>query len=90
MVLRIVFGLFLLAVGFEKFFHFMPMGQMSAAVTDYFFAPMGTNNLDVVAIIEIIARISLVLNKCGDLITLVLLTVSVNTISILGAFRLND
>ncbi len=80
MTLRIVFGLFLLAVGFDKFFHFMPMGQMSAAAMDYFSALMSTNTLDVVAVIEIIAGISLLLNKYGALMMLVLLTVSVNTI----------
>ncbi|MCK5442475.1 MAG: DoxX family protein, partial [Maribacter sp.] len=36
--------------------------------------------LDVVAVIEIIAGISLLLNKYGALMMLVLLTVSVNTI----------
>lgn len=80
LILRIILGVFLLAVGFDKFFHFMPMGEMSAAATDYFSALMSTNTLKVVAIIEILAGISLLINKYGALMMLVLLTVSVNTI----------
>jgi putative oxidoreductase len=80
MVLRIVFGLFLLVFGFNKFFHFLPMGEMSEAAMNYFSALMSTNTLKVVAIIEILAGISLLLNKYGALMMLVLMTVSVNTV----------
>ncbi len=80
MVLRIAFGLFLIVFGSNKLIHFMPMGQMSEAAMNYFSALMSTNTLNMVALVEIVAGISLLANKFGALMMIILMTISVNAI----------
>lgn len=80
MVLRIVFGLFLLFFGLNKFFHFMELGPMSEAAGNYFGALMSTKTITLVAIVEILAGLSLLLNKYGALMMLILMSVSVNAV----------
>lgn len=75
---RIVFGLFLIVFGTNKFLHFMPAAQMSEAAMNYFSALMSTNTLNVVAIVEILAGISLLVNKFGALMMIILMIISIN------------
>ncbi|WP_086476668.1 MULTISPECIES: DoxX family membrane protein [Arenibacter] len=76
--LRIVFGLFLIVFGANKFLHFMPAGEMSEAAMNYFSALMSTNTLYIVAIVEILAGVSLLLDKFAPLMMLILMIISVN------------
>lgn len=80
LVLRILFGLFLLFFGLNKFFHFMDMGPMSEAAGAYFGALSSTKTIMLVAIVEIIAGLSLLINKFGALMMLILMSVSINAV----------
>jgi hypothetical protein len=80
MVLRIIFGLFLLIFGTNKLFPFMPMGEMGEAAMAYMGAIMSTKTILMVAIVEIAAGLSLLLNKYGALMMLILMSVSINAV----------
>ena len=80
LVLRIVFGLFLITFGLNKFFHFMPMGEMGEAAGNFFGALMSTKTLMLVAIVEIAAGLSLLLNKYAALMMLILMSISINAV----------
>ena len=80
MVLRILLGLFVLVFGLNKFLHFIPMGDMSADAGAYFGALVNTKTLTLVAIVEIVAGLALIFNKFGSLLTLILMSISVNAV----------
>ena len=80
MVLRILLGVFLLIFGANKFLHFMPMGEMSEAAMNYFGALSSTHTMTLVAIVEILTGLALVFNKYGALMSLILMSVSVNAV----------
>ncbi len=80
MVLRILLGLFVLVFGLNKFFHFIPMEEMGEAAGNYFTALSATKTITVVAIVEIVAGLALIFNKYGALLTLILMSISVNAV----------
>ena len=80
LVLRIIFGIFLITFGSNKVLHFMPMGEMSEAAMSYFSAMMSTKTLWIVAIVEILAGLSLLINKYGALMMIILFVVSINAV----------
>ena len=80
LVLRILLGLFLLVFGANKFLNFMPPMEMSDAAMGYFGALASTQTLTMVALVEIAAGLALVLNKFGALMSLILMSVSVNAV----------
>ena len=80
LALRIVFGLFLVTFGLNKFLDFMPPMEMGEAAGSYFGAMMSTKTLMLVAIVEILACLSLLLNKYAALMMLILMSVSVNAV----------
>jgi len=80
MVVRILLGLFVLVFGLNKFFHFIPMDAPTGDAGAYFGALMSANTLTVVAIVEVMAGISLIFNKYGALMALILMSVSVNAV----------
>ncbi len=80
MVVRILLGLFILVFGLNKFFHFIPMGEMGEAAGNYFGALTSTKTLTLVAIVEILSGLALVFNKYGALMALILMSVSVNAV----------
>ncbi|MGC1204647.1 MAG: DoxX family membrane protein [Flavobacteriaceae bacterium] len=80
MVLRILLGLFILVFGLNKFFNFIPMEEMPADAGAYFGALVNSKTLDLVAIVEVVAGISLIFNKFGALLALILMSVSVNAV----------
>ena len=80
LVLRIVFGLFLITFGLNKFLQFMPMGEMGEAAGNFFGALMSTKTLMLVAIVEIVAGLSLLLNKYAALMMLILMSISINAV----------
>ncbi len=80
MVLRILLGLFVLVFGLNKFLHFIPFGEMSAEAGAYFGALSSAKVITLVAIVEIIAGLALIFNKFGALLTLILMSVSVNAV----------
>ncbi|TYA69811.1 DoxX family membrane protein [Seonamhaeicola marinus] len=80
MVVRILLGLFVLVFGLNKFFHFIPFGEMSAEAGAYFAALSSAKVITLVAVVEIVAGLALILNKYGALLTLILMSVSVNAL----------
>ena len=81
MVLRILLGIFILVFGLNKFIDFLPAPEgMSADAGAYFGALVNSKTMDLVAIVEIVAGISLIFNKFGALMALILMSVSVNAV----------
>jgi len=80
MVLRILLGLFALVFGLNKFFHFMPMPEISADAGVYFGALKNSKTMMLVAVVEIVAGIALVFNKFGALLALILMSVPINAV----------
>lgn len=82
MVLRILLGLFVLVFGLDKFFHFMPMdySSMSEAAMGYMGGLANAKTTYLVAVVEILAGLSFLLNKYGALMALILMSVSVNAV----------
>lgn len=80
MVLRILLGVFVLVFGLNKFLNFIPMEAPTGDAGAYFGALMSANALTLVAVVEIAAGISLIFNKYGALMSLILMSVSVNAI----------
>ena len=81
MILRILLGLFVLVFGINKFFNFLPPPPgMSEVASTYFGALMSSKTMILVAVVEILAGLALLLNKYGALLTLILMSVSVNAV----------
>lgn len=80
MVLRILLGLFVLFFGANKFLNFLPPMEMGDAAMTYFGALSSTQTLTVVAIVEILAGLALIFNKFGALMSVILMSVSVNAV----------
>ena len=58
----------------------MDMGPMSEAAGAYFGALTSTKTIMLVAIVEIVAGLALILNKYGALMSIILMSVSVNAL----------
>lgn len=80
LVLRIVFGLAILFFGSNKLFGFMDPPPPPEAAMGYWAALMTSKTMTVVAIVEVAAGLSLLLNKYGALMMLILMSVSVNAV----------
>ncbi|MEP1487644.1 MAG: DoxX family protein [Algibacter sp.] len=80
MVLRILLGLFVLIFGLNKFLHFIPFGEMSAEAGAYFGALASAKVITLIAIVEIAAGLALILNKYGALLSLILMSISINAV----------
>jgi len=80
LVLRIVFGLALLFFGSNKLLQFMDPPPPPDAAMGYWTALMATKTMTLVAIVEVLSGLSLLINKYGALMMLVLMSVSVNAV----------
>jgi len=80
MVIRILLGLFVLAFGINKFYSFIPMDAPTGEAGAYFAALMSAKTITLVAVVEIVAGLSLILNKYGALMALILMSVSINAL----------
>ena len=80
LVLRIIFGILLIIFGSNKFLNFMPAGEMPEGVVTYMTALTSTKTIILVGLIEILSGLSLVINKFGALMMLILMSVSVNAL----------
>ena len=77
---RIILGLFVLIFGLNKFLEFLPMMEMSAEAGAYFGALSSAKVITLVAIVEIAAGLALILNKYGALLSLILMSISINAV----------
>lgn len=81
LILRILFGVFLVFFGANKFGQWMtPPGEMTADMQNYFGALMSTKTMTLVAVVEIAAGLSLLVNKYASLMMIILMSVSVNAV----------
>ena len=80
MVIRIIFALALLFFGANKLFHFMDPPPPPEEAMGYWTALTITKTMTVVAIVEILAGLTLILNKYAALMMIILMSVSVNAI----------
>jgi len=81
-VLRLLLGLFVLVFGANKLYPggFLDMPEMSKEAGIYFGALTSTKTLMLVAIVEVVAGLALLLNKYGALMSVILMSVSVNAV----------
>ncbi len=82
MVLRIVLGLFVLVFGANKLYPggFIPMEAPTGNPLAYFMALGSAKTLTLVAIVEVVAGLTFLLNKYGALMAIILMSVSVNAV----------
>ena len=80
LVIRIVFALFLLFFGLNKFFHFMSPPPPPEEAMAYWTGLSVSKTMTLVAIVEIAAGLALLLNKYASLMMLILMSVSVNAV----------
>lgn len=81
LILRLLFGAFLLYAGVNKLYPLVetPPPASDEAMT-YFTALTITKTLTLVAIVEILAGLSLIINKYAALMMIILMSVSVNAV----------
>ncbi len=81
LVVRILLGLMLVVFGVNKFYKFLPDPEgMSEAAGAYFGALVASKTMTMVAVVEILAGLSLLLNKYVPLMAVILMSVSVNAV----------
>ena len=80
MILRILLGIFVLIFGLNKFSGFMPMLELSAEAGAFFGALTSAKTMTLVGIVEIVAGLALILNKYGALLTIILMSISINAV----------
>ncbi len=81
LILRILFGVFLVFFGANKFGQWLtPPGEMTADMQNYFGALMATKTMTLVAVVEILAGLSLLLNKYTSLMMVIMMSVSINAV----------
>ena len=77
---RILLGLMVLVFGLNKFLQFLPAFEVGEEAQSYFGALMSSQTMTMVAIVEIAAGLALILNKYGALMSVILMSVSVNAV----------
>lgn len=80
MAARIILGLFVLIFGLNKFLNFLPALDLSPEAGSYFGALISAKVITLVAIVEILAGVALITNKYGALLSIILMSVSVNAV----------
>lgn len=80
LVLRILLGLFILVFGANKFLNFLPPLELGEDAMAYFGALASTQTMTMVAVVEILAGLALIFNKFGALMSLILMSVSINAV----------
>lgn len=80
MVVRFVLALALLFFGGNKIFHFVSPPEPPADAMAYWAALMSSKTMMLVAVVEIAAGLSLLINKYAALMMLIMMSVSVNAV----------
>ncbi len=80
LVLRILFGVFLLFFGANKFFQFVTPPAPPETALGYWDALMATKTMSLVAVVEILAGLALLLNKYAAPMMIILMSVSINAV----------
>lgn len=81
LLVRILLGLMMLVFGMNKFIEFLPAPEgMSAEAGAYFGALVSSKTMTLVAVVEVLAGLALILNKWGALMSIILMSISVNAL----------
>lgn len=80
LAVRIFFAVFLLFFGSNKLFHYYDLPSPPVSTEGYWIALMTAKTLTAVAVVEIASGLSLLFNKYGALMMIILMSVSVNAI----------
>jgi len=81
LVIRIIFGLFILTFGANKFYEFLPPFEgLSEAAAGYFGGLASAKVLYLVGAVEVLSGLSLLFNKYNALMMVILMSVSVNAV----------
>jgi putative oxidoreductase len=80
MIIRIIFALFLLFFGLNKIFGFVDPPPPPEEAMNYWAALMATKTMTLVAIVEVAAGLSLLVNKYAALMMIILMSVSINAV----------
>jgi uncharacterized membrane protein YphA (DoxX/SURF4 family) len=86
MVLRILLGLYVIVFGLNKFFDFIPFGEVPEAFGSYMGILENAKVMHLVGAVEVIAGLALIFNKYGALMALILMSVSINAFMAHAAF----
>ncbi|WP_282032189.1 DoxX family protein [Winogradskyella eximia] len=79
-ILRSTLGIFSLVFGINKFLHFLPLPELTGDAADYFTALSNSKTMILVGIVLVVSGLSLILNKYGALMALILMSISVNAL----------
>jgi putative oxidoreductase len=79
-IVRFIFGIFLLFFGFDHFFNYIPFPEMAPETNAYFANLSSTGTMQMVGLVEIAAALAFIFNKYGALISVILMSVSVNAV----------
>jgi len=80
MIVRIIFGIFLLYFGFDHFFNYIPFPEMAPEANAYFANLLSTGAMQLVGVVEIVSALAFIFNKYGALMAVILMSVSVNAL----------
>jgi hypothetical protein len=79
-IIRLVFAIFLLFFGFDHFFNYIPFPEMAPQANAYFANLLYTGTMQLVGIVEIASALAFVFNKYGALMSIILMSVSINAV----------
>lgn len=80
LIIRILFGIYLLVFGFDHFFGYLPFPEMAPEANAYFQTLSSTGVMQIVGVIEIAAGFAFIGNRFGALMAFILMSVSVNAV----------
>ena len=80
MIIRIIFGIFLLFFGFDHFFNYIPFPEMTTDANAYFANLSSTGAMQMVGIVEIASALAFIFNKYGALMAVILMSISINAV----------
>ena len=80
MIIKIIFGIFLLFFGFDHFFNYIPFPEMTTDANAYFANLSSTGAMQMVGIVEIASALAFIFNKYGALMAVILMSVSINAV----------
>ena len=80
LIARILLGLMLLVFGLNKFLEFIPAFELSEPAAAHWSALVNGKIITLVGIVEITTGISLLINKYGALMAVILMSVTVNAL----------
>ena len=78
MALRLVLGILSLVFGINKFINFLPLPELSGDAANYFIALTNSKAMALVGAVLIIGGLALLFDKYSALVTLILMSISVN------------